>query len=205
MDYNDHMKLKDNFHPFAIMTILFWSLAYVFTRLALRYFSPFSLGFLRYFIASIVLLIIVMFIKIKIPQKNDLKWFILSGFFGFFFYMIAFNIGSVSVTASTSSIIIATTPIITTLLARIFFKEKLKIIQYIAIIIQFIGVGILTLMNGIFSINKGLIWIILASVSLSIYNLLQRKLTKTYSAINSVIINILFGTIMLLVFLPKSI
>ena len=199
------MKLRDNFHLFAATTILFWSLAYVMTRLALGYFSPFSLGFFRYFIASIVLLFIAIIIKINIPAKNDIKWFIFAGFFGFFFYMIVFNIGSITVPASTSSIIIATTPIITTLLARIFFKEKLKVIQYIAIIIQFMGVGILTLMNGIFSINKGLIWIILASISLSIYNLLQRKITQKYSAIQSVIISIWFGTIMLFIFLPNSI
>ncbi|MGI5935748.1 MAG: hypothetical protein ACOX7I_02935 [Oscillospiraceae bacterium] len=46
------MNFKDSFHPYAAVTILFWSLAYVLTRLALNYFSPFSLGFLRYLLAS---------------------------------------------------------------------------------------------------------------------------------------------------------
>jgi drug/metabolite transporter (DMT)-like permease len=118
--------------------------------------------------------------------------------------MIAFNIGSAAVTASTSSIIIATTPVITTLLARIFYKEKLKIIQYIALIIEFIGVGVLTLMNGIFSINIGLIWLVLASAALSVYNILQRKLAKIYSATQTSVISIWFGTIMLTIFLPVS-
>jgi drug/metabolite transporter (DMT)-like permease len=199
------MKLKDNYHVFAMITILFWSSAYVFTRLALRYFSPLSLGFLRYFIASISLAIIVLIIKINIPQKGDLKWFILAGFFGFFLYMITFNIGSSAVSAATASIIIATTPIITTLLARAIFREKIKLIQYIAIIIEFTGVGVLTLMNGIFSINIGVIWLLLASIALSIYNLLQRKITQKYSAIQTSIISIWFGTIMLFLFLPNSI
>jgi drug/metabolite transporter (DMT)-like permease len=119
--------------------------------------------------------------------------------------MIAFNLGSATVTASTSSIIIATTPAITTLLARVFYKEKLKIMQYIAVIIEFTGVSVLTLMNGIFSINIGLIWLLLASAALSIYNLLQRKLTKTYSAIQTSVISIWFGTIMLIIFLPASV
>jgi drug/metabolite transporter (DMT)-like permease len=119
--------------------------------------------------------------------------------------MVAFNLGSATVTASTSSVIIATTPAITTLLARIFYKEKLKIIQYIAVIIEFTGVSVLTLMKGIFSINIGLIWLLLASAALSIYNLLQRKLTKTYSAIQTSVISIWFGTIMLMIFLPASV
>lgn len=199
------MKLKGNFHLFALSTILFWSSAFVFTRLALQFFTPLPLGFLRYSIASLSLVIFILFVKIKIPNKKDIKWFILAGFFGFFLYMIAFNLGSATVTASTSSIVIATTPAITTLLARVFYKEKLKIIQYIAVIIEFTGVSVLALMNGIFSINIGLIWLLLASAALSIYNLLQRKLTKTYSAIQTSVISIWFGTIMLMIFLPASV
>jgi drug/metabolite transporter (DMT)-like permease len=199
------MKLKDNYHPYAIITIIFWSAAYVFTRLALRYFSPYSLGFLRYFIASLSLIVTALIIKIKIPNKKDIKWFILAGFFGFFFYMITFNIGSVTVTAATGSIIIATVPIITTLLARIIYNERIKKIQYIAIIIEFIGVGVLTLSNGVLSINIGIFWLLLAGLSLSIYNLLQRKLAKKYSAIQTAIISIWFGTIMLFLFFPDSV
>jgi drug/metabolite transporter (DMT)-like permease len=119
--------------------------------------------------------------------------------------MVALNLGSATVTASTSSVIIATTPAITTLMARIFYKEKLKIVQYVAIIIEFAGVSVLTLMNGIFSVNIGLMWLLLASVALSLYNLLQRKLTKKYSAIQTSVISIWFGTIMLMIFLPVSV
>jgi len=199
------MKLRDNYHIFAIITIFFWSSAFVFTRLALKYFSPLSLGFLRYFVASILLIIFSLFIKIKIPDRADIKWFIIAGFFGFFFYMIVFNFGCVTVSASTSSLILATAPVITTLLARFIHGEKLRVIQYIAITMEFTGVGVLTVMNGIFSVNAGLIWLILASISVSIYNLLQRKLTKKYSAIQTSVFSIWFGTILLLIFLPNSI
>jgi len=199
------MRLKENFHVYAIITVIFWSFAYVFTRLALRYFSPYSLGFLRYLIASISLVIFTFFVKIKIPNKSDIIWFILAGSSGFFFYIIVFNKGSVTVSAATASLVIALTPIITTLLAKIFFKEKLKAIHYIATIIEFLGVGVLTLMDGIFSINIGLIWLILASIALSLYNLLQRKITKKYSPIQASTISIWFGTILLFIFLPNTI
>ena len=199
------MKLKDSFHVYAIISIACWSSGYVFTRLALRYFSPLSLGLLRYCIASISLLIFALFVRMKIPDKKDIKWFVLSGFAGFSFYMVAFNIGSTTVTASTSSLMIATSPVITTLLARIVYREKLKIAQYIALIVEFIGVGFITLGNGIFSINTGLIWLIMASLALSIYNLLQKRLTKTYSALQASVFSIWFGTVPLLLFLPVSV
>jgi hypothetical protein len=38
------MKLKDSFHPYAVATIICWSLAYVFTRMALNYFSAIRLS-----------------------------------------------------------------------------------------------------------------------------------------------------------------
>jgi drug/metabolite transporter (DMT)-like permease len=139
------------------------------------------------------------------PRKGDIIWFVLAGFFGFFAYMVTFNIGSLSATASTCSLVIATSPVITTLLAGIIYREKLKVIQYIAIIIEFAGVGVLTLLNGIFSVNSGLIWLILASVSLSIYNLIQRKLIKTYSAIQAVIFSIWLGSLLLMIFIPGSV
>jgi drug/metabolite transporter (DMT)-like permease len=199
------MKLKDNYHLFAMMTIIFWSFASVFTRLALRFFTPLSLGFLRYFIASLSLIVFSLFVKIRIPDKNDIKWFVLAGFFGFFSYIIVFNIGCTTVSAATASLMLATVPVITTLLARILFKEKLRTIQYIAIVIEFTGIGVLTLMNGIFSVNIGLIWLLLASMALSFYNILQRKIIKKYSPIQTAIISMWFGTILLCIFLPGSV
>jgi drug/metabolite transporter (DMT)-like permease len=157
------------------------------------------------FFASLALVIVALIIKLKLPEKKDIIWFVLAGFSGFFFYMFAFNIGSVTVTASTDSIIVATTPVFTMIFARLFYKEKIKVLQYIAMVIEFIGVGVLTLMNGIFSINFGVLLLLLASISLSLYNLLQRSLTKKYSSIQAVVLSIWFGTLMLTVFAPNAV
>lgn len=198
------MKLWDSFHPYAALTILFWSLAYVLTRLALQYFSAFAIGFLRYLIASAALLVIIAAAKIKAPQRADLKWFALAGFFGFFLYMVAFNKGCATVTAATSSVIIATVPVITALLARVLYGEKLSAIQWAAMAVEFSGVVLLTLLDHSFSINGGLFLLLLATLALGIYNLLQRKLTKTYSGLQASAYSIFAGTVMLAVFLPTS-
>ncbi len=199
------MRLKDSFHTYAAITIVFWSLAYVLTRLTLEYFSPFSLGFLRYFAASCALMILALSTRMKPPRKTDVKWFLISGFFGFFLYMIAFNQGCKTVTASTSSVIIATVPVMTALLARWVCHEKLNILQWLAIAVEFLGVAVLLLLNHVFSFNRGLLWLLLAAAALSIYNLLQRKLTRTYSALQASAFSIFMGTLMLAVFLPESV
>ena len=197
--------MKKNYHFYAITTIIFWALAFVFTRLALQYFDVYTLSFLRYLAASITLLIIICFIKINKPKKKDLPTFILSGALGFFIYVILFNKGTALVSAATSSIVIAMVPVFTALLATFFYKEKLKIYQWFAIGIEFIGILVLTLMNGSFSINEGVLWLLIAALSLAAYNVIQRKLTKTYSALESSTYSIFFATIMLCIFLPNSI
>ena len=199
------MKIKDSFHPYAMITILFWSLAYVLTRLCLQHFSSFSLGFLRYFIASLTLIVIAAATKMKPPRKKDLPLFILSGGMGFFFYMIAFNQGLASVTAATASVVIATVPVLTSLFARVLYQEKLKVFQWVAIPVEFAGVVVLTVMDSTITVNYGLIWLFLAALALAIYNLLQRKLTKTYTALQASTFSIFCGTALLTVFAPTSI
>ena len=196
------MKIKDSFHIYAIITIVCWSLAYVFTRMALKHFSAYSLGFLRYFVASFVLIVVVVATKMKPPKTSDIKWLVISGAAGFFLYMITFNKGCETVTASTSSVIIATVPIITALLASFVYKERLTHFQWLAIVISFFGVIILILLNGMFTINKGIIWLFFAAILLSFYNLLQRKLTRIYSALQTSAFSIFAGTIMLTIFSP---
>lgn len=199
------MNLSRNYHFYAFITIIFWSLAFIVTKLALVHFSVYSLAVLRYIVASFALIIVVMIRKLKIPVFADFLWFILSGAAGFFIYMITFNKGQGMTSASTASVIIATAPVMTALFARIFYKEKLEILQWIGIFIEFAGVLVLTLLNGVLSINTGIFWLLGAAVAVSIYNLLQRKLTKKYTSMQSAAYSIFFGTLMLCVFLPSSI
>ena len=197
--------MKKNYHFYAIITIIFWAMAFVFTRLALQYFDVYSLSLLRYLSASITLIIIIYFMKINKPKKEDFLTYLLSGGIGFFIYVILFTKGTGLVSSATSSIVIAMVPVFTAFLASLIYKEKLKIYQWIAICIEFIGILVLTLMNGTFSINEGILWLLVAALCLATYNLLQRKLTKKYSALEASTYSIFVGTIFLCIFLPSSI
>ena len=199
------MQLKNSYHPYAAITILFWSMAFVFTRLALGYFTVYSLGVLRYIIASAVLLIVAAVTRMKPPKLADVPWFLLSGATGFAIYMVVFNIGSQSVSASTGSVILATTPIFTALLARVVYREKLKPVQYGAIGVSFIGVVVLTVLRGGFTFGGGLLYMFASAFLVAVYNLLQRRLTKTYTALQSTAVSIFLGTLMLCVFLPGAV
>lgn len=198
------MKLKNSYHLYAIIAVLCWALAYVYTKLALQYYSPMSVGFLRYFLASILLIIVLIIGKVKPPQKKDFLWFLASGTLGFSLYMVFFNTGMQQVTAATSSILISTAPIFTALLGWIVLKESLKAYQWIAVFLEFTGILLLTLIGGNFTSNNGAFLLLLCAVMLAFYNLIQRKLTRSYTALQVTAYSILIGTIMLSVFSPTA-
>lgn len=198
------MKLNDSFHPYAIITIAGWSMAYVFTRLALHHFSVFSLGFLRYSIASASLLFVAVLMRIKPPELRDVHWFLLSGAAGFFFYMITFNKGTSLVAAATGSVVISTVPIITSVFARLIYNEHLEVYQWVAAGIEFIGILILTCTGKDISAGAGVPWLIAAALLLSSYNIIQQKLTRKYSPLQVSSYSIFAGTLMLAIFAPGS-
>ncbi len=199
------MKWKDSFHPCAMTTILFWSLAFPVTHLAMNHFSAYGLGLLRYAAASAALLPVVLIGKLRPPRGKDIGWFLLSGALGFAIYMVVFNLGNNLVTSATASVMLAVTPVLTALLARFFYGEKLKARQWIAVAVEFSGILILALWRGVLAINEGVLWLMAAVICISLYNILQRRLTKTYSPLQSAVYSIYFGTLLLCVFLPQAV
>jgi Predicted permeases len=178
-------------------------MAYILTKIGLIYFSPLGLSVFRYVAASIFFLIVIFLKKVPFPELKDIPWFFALGATGFSIYVLTFNIGAQSVSVATSSIIIATTPIFTALIARVIFNEKISKIGWSGILIEFIGVVIICLWEGILSLNVGVLWILISAFSFSIYNILQRKLINKYTPIQTTTYSIFTGTAILLVFLPK--
>lgn len=190
------MKLKlDSF--FSFLAVALWASAFAFTKLALEHFSVASLSFLRYLFASMFFLIFIIFKKIKLPKIKDLPMFILSGFIGYSFYVYAFNRGSLDTSAALSSIIISIAPILTVFLSRIFYHEKIHRSSYFSVIIQFLGILIIFSSGGKLNISRGIIWIILAMVSLSFFNILQKRLLQNYGALEVTVYSIFFATLFL--------
>ena len=77
------MNFRNSFHPYAMVSISGWALAHIFSRLALQYFSGVGLGFLRYFVASCVLIAVAVAYKMQPPCKKDIPWFAAAGAAGF--------------------------------------------------------------------------------------------------------------------------
>ena len=161
----------------SFLSVFLWASAFPLTKVAQQQFTSIPLGFLRCTVAAIFLIIIGKCCHIRLPQKKHIPLFFVSGGLGFTGYMITFNTGILTLTSATSSIIIAVTPILTAIVASNLYKEKIKPIGWAAIAAAFIGVLILLLWEGVFSINIGLIWTVGAAIVFCGYNIMTRKLS----------------------------
>ena len=118
-------KILTHTNSLILLLLLSWSSAYVAIRIGLKDYSPGSMGFFRFFIASITLL------PFYINNKNKVKLSLLQiilimllGSFGIGLYTVALNYGEITTTSAIASFIISQSPVIVVLLAIIFLGKK---------------------------------------------------------------------------------
>ena len=190
----------------AMLATFLWASAFPATRYALQYYSPVSLMVMRFVMASISLGVVGIIKGISLPKLKDLPWFIASGLSGVFLYSYLFNTGSVTVPAGVSSFIIASSPVFTLILTRVFLKEIVKPVCWIGVLISFCGLAVVTLTQTTeFSFDLGVVLVIFAALSSGTYSTVMRVLTKTYTALEATTYTIIAGTIGTLFFLPTAI
>ena len=190
---------------YAGITILLWATVFIFTKAGLRYYDAETLAVIRYILASAGLIVLIFIKKMKKPDLKDIPLFLILGFLGFAFYIITFNRGMVTLNSSTSSVILACSPIIASVLSGIFLKEKVSIFGWMSIIISFLGITVLTLWEGVFKFNTGIFWILLSAVLVATYNVSLRKVTEKYTGMEVAVYSMLAGTLLLIIYLPASI
>ncbi|MFN8240873.1 MAG: DMT family transporter [Bacteroidales bacterium] len=189
----------------VILAMIFWSFSFIWFKMANEFYKPITIVFFRLVIAIIILTVYLRvtrkFMKIK---KEDWKLFILLAFFEPFLYFIGESHGLTYVSPTTCSVIISTIPVVAAIGAWILFREKLRIMNYLGIILSFIGILIFVVKpDGSLSFNmKGLLLLALAVVSAVGYNLTLSKLVESYSPVYIVNVqNVIGGILFLPVFL----
>jgi drug/metabolite transporter (DMT)-like permease len=185
------------------ITLLFWSSAFAGIRAALAGYSPKHLVLFRFLVASIVLAGYAVLTRMRLPDKRDLPAILLLGFLGITIYHVALVYGQVTVTAGAASLLIASSPIFTVLLANAFLSERLRIWGWLGIVLSFFGVSLIALGEGKgVKFDPGAFLILLSAFSTSLYFVIQKPYLRKYNALELTAYSIWAGTIFMLVFLP---
>ena len=188
------------------LTTLFWGGTFIAGRLLAGSLPPVSSSFLRFSIASISLLCMVLFIEKKLPIPRVKQWLplILLGLTGVFFYNIFFFTGLKHITAGRASLIIAFTPLTITILAALFSGERMNLKQFGGVLISLAG-ALLVVSNGQPQMllkggfgpgEKALLGCVL---SWSIYSIIGRSVMNTLSPLTTVCYSSIIGTLFLAV------
>ena len=168
-----------------LLTVIFWGLSFVATKLALQYLDPFEIIALRLLLGAPVLYVAILTKKIDLAFRRE-DYLILmaaSGILAVHFLIQAF--GLMYTSATNTGWLIATIPVFIAILSRIFLKEKITRIKVFGILIASLGAILLISKGDLSSIDwlkSGGDWLILLScVTWAVYTIITRDLTRKYS------------------------
>ncbi len=181
------MQTKGNGKIYFLMVIaaLVWSGAFIAGKFAVPYVPAFTLTFLRFLIASIVLYPVMKLYNRSHPEDNFrlikkyIPLFLFNGIVGMAGYHVLFFTALKYTTAINSSIIGAMNPIVTTVIAAIFIRQKTPPMQIAGILLSFTGV-VLTITGGNLSIlasfdfNRGDMFMAAAVICWASYAVMSR-------------------------------
>ena len=192
-------KHKDTLPILAGIGISFiFGLSFTFTAQALDVIDTMQLLAFRFAIAALVLTVLRIFgfIKTNYRGKGLFLLFILS-LFEPGIYFIFETIGIKMTSASQGGMVIATIPVVVAILSVIFLKERPSMGQLGSIALSVGGVFFITLMTG--AEGTGNVWGIFvlfgAVLSAGGFNVLSRKLSESFTAVEITYYMMWFGAI----------
>jgi drug/metabolite transporter (DMT)-like permease len=158
-----------------IIATLFFSGAFIAGKFSVAEFPVYSLTFFRFLIAAVVLFFILRIKGVDLSlDKRDIPRVVLLSLLGMVGYHVFFFTALKHTSSVNTSLIAAMNPIVTTIMASIFLKEKFPKKAIGGILISFTGVALIVT-NGSLEViknmnfNIGDIYMLMAILSFSIY------------------------------------
>lgn len=202
------MRVSNKLFYVFILTLLniIWGGTYVATSIAMLKIKPITLAFLRFLVASLVMIPILIFKYrfVKLSLK-DLLLCINLGLIGFTLTYIFQNIGIKYTTSINAAIEISSEPIMMIVLAVLFLNEKLNLNIVLGVIFSTIGVLMIILSSNSESISVsnlhysilGDIFVLLSAFFCAIYTILGSKVIKRIPSFVVTTYAVISGTILL--------
>ncbi len=123
---------------FLIILSIVWGSSFILIKKSLIGLTPVQVGALRVLIASIFLLIIG-FTRLKRIDKKQWKWIAVAGTIGTFIPAFCFAFAQTEIDSAISSILNATTPIMTLIFGSLLFAIRFTRRQLFGVIIGLLG------------------------------------------------------------------
>ncbi len=193
---------KVQVHIIAFISMFFWGMSYVWSKIVFQTYSPLTTIYFRLLISFVVLYVFGYASgQLKPIQKRDRLLFLGSAFLNPFLYFVGENYGLSLVSASLSAIIVATIPLFAPFAGWYFFRERLSPLNVTGLLISFAGL-LLIIVNKDFQLNAnpwGVLLLFLAVFSAVFYVVALKQLTERYNPVTIITWQNMIGS---LYFLP---
>ncbi len=164
-----------------IISIIFGTLMGTFIKLAQEELNVFTTGFLRFFFGFLIITPYILKTKFEVFSTKNIKIHILRSALNLPAMLLGFAALAMLPLEKMTAIHFIV-PIIVTILAVIFLKEKIYLYRSIALAMGFLGMLII-LRPGIIDISIGIYMALISSLIWSVVIILTKKVSKDDSAI----------------------
>lgn len=187
---------------FAVLSMLFWGLSFVWFKIVVKWYEPITIIFLRLIISGALMMTFMFLTRSwQTVKRKHLKYFFLLSFTQPFCYFLGESFGLTYVSATIASVIIATIPLFSPIAAYFLVREKVTVHIIAGIVFSFAGI-LLMLINPDFSLNaspKGVLLLFAAVFAAVAYSVIIRKISHKYNPVTIITYQNLIGA---LYFLP---
>lgn len=191
----------------AIIACLLWGSAFAGAKIGLQFADPIFLSGIRFTLAGLLLIPVMMYQKVRLRGcLKHWRFILLFAFLQTFLQYGLFFMGIDKVPGATSSIIVGAGPLVIALMAHFIMHEKLTLRKSVAIALGLTGIVFISLAKGQISANSPSFYtgilLLLMSVTIGSYtNILvsQRKEAKISPVALTSFAHIIGGTGLLVV------
>lgn len=187
-----------------VLTMFLWGGTFIAGRLLAGAVEPASAAFLRFFIASVAMVVVTRSLEGKFYVPPARLWLplILLGMTGVFAYNVFFFNGLQHISAGRASLIVAGTPLVITVFAALFLRERLTFLKTCGILVSLAG-AIMVISNGhpgsLFTggFGPGEQALVGCVLSWSAYSLIGRSVLRSLPPLTAVCYSSIIGTLLL--------
>jgi len=188
-----------------LVTILFWSSAFVVIRICLGPLTPVELATARYVPAGLIALGYLLAVRPTVARSDILRLVVAAVLF-IAAYAVLLNIGETTVAAGPASFIINTMPVFTALIALVVLGERFGRWGWIGTAISFGGVGLIAVAGSEgFRLDINAFLIIGAAICAAVASVLQKPMLNRMPALSVTAWILFLGSIPLYPAVPATI
>jgi len=185
-----------------VLSMVFWSFSFIWTRVAIHSFQPMTLITLRLILASLLLFVVLKSTgRFQKLRRKDVKWFLSLAFFEPFIYYVGETYGLTMVESTLAAVIVSTIPLFAPVVAFIVLRERISWSNIVGIVISLIGVFFVIYepTGGLKANPQGVALLFLAVFAAICYATVLRKVPDYYNNMSVIFYQSLLG---LLFFIP---